>query len=231
MDDGIHDIDFDDDETSVQEKKKGPLSRPPRWRDIHPALQIFLLFVVSTLMYRGYSFGSLFPASGEAVFSGHQYWRILTSLFTHSGMTHLLSNSWLFIIFGWFLRTYFGTIVFPVLSLVLGMAGTWITLLFYDPTVNLVGASGMIHSMIGLWIVLYVRFDSDHTVPMRLFRAVGFSLAMLIPSTVQAEVSYTAHGVGFILGIAGGLLCSPFVKTGMSPEADEGDINDRSETN
>jgi len=226
MDDEIHDGYSDDDERDVQEKQKGPLSRPPRWRDIHPALQVFLLFVVSTLIYRGYSFGNFFPASGEAVFSRHEYWRILTSLFTHSGMTHLLSNSWLFIIFGWFLRTYFGTIVFPVLSLVLGLAGTWITLLFYDPAVSLVGASGMIHAMIGLWIVLYVRFDSDHSVPMRLFRAVGFSLAMLIPSTVQAEVSYTAHGVGFILGIAAGLLFSPFVKTAMSSAVEEGEIHD-----
>jgi rhomboid protease GluP len=230
MDDGIHDGYIDDDETIGREKEKGPLSRPPRWRDIHPALQIFLLFIVSTLVYRGYSFGSLLPASGESVLAGHEYWRIFSSLFTHSGMTHLLSNSWLFIIFGWFLRSYFGTMVFPALSLVLGMTVTWVTLLFYDPAVSLVGASGMIHAMIGLWIALYVRFDSDHSVPMRIFRAAGFSLAMLIPSTVHVEVSYTAHGIGFILGIMAGILIGPFVRAGISPAGGKGGRHDRPET-
>ncbi len=69
----------------------------------------------------------------------------------------------------------------------------------------------MVYGMAAQWLVYYIRFDTDHTVPKRIFRALGFSMALLFPTTIQQDVSYIAHGAGFIAGLSVAAAMIPLV--------------------
>jgi rhomboid protease GluP len=130
-----------------------------------PAAVLFAVFYVFSMLYSGYRIGDYFWVSGAAVFSDHEYWRVITALFTHRDIVHLLSNALMFFVFGWVLKAYFGYGVFPAASLLIGIVTNIITVAVYDPDIRLIGASGMTYGMAALWIVMYIRFDHERRVP------------------------------------------------------------------
>lgn len=192
--------------------RQGPLSRLPRARYARPAILCFVIFYLASLVYSHHPLGDKLWASGEAVFGHGEYWRLVTSLLTHADIVHLLTNALFFLVFGWLLRAYFGILVFPVASFVIGVVTTLLTIALYEPHMQLVGASGMVYGMAALWLVFYLRYDTDHYPSMRILRAVGFVMIMLLPTTLHPTVSYLAHAIGFGIGIATGLLLLPAVR-------------------
>ncbi|MBV2168806.1 MAG: rhomboid family intramembrane serine protease, partial [Bdellovibrio sp.] len=104
---------------------------------------------------------SWMPASRQTVFSHYEFWRLWTTLFAHADLGHLTSNSFLFFIFGYFLSGYFGVVVFPLSALIFGGFTNAIVLLTYDPTVHLIGVSGVVYWMGGVWLVLYLLLDQQ----------------------------------------------------------------------
>ncbi len=193
------------------ERPPGPLAQFPSLRHSYPALITFFIFYMATAAYNRFSAGEYLWLSGNAIFNRHEYWRLLTSLFTHADLSHLLGNALIFIVFGWMLKAYFGLIVFPVASIVIGLITNLLTIAAYDPRIKLLGASGMAYGMVALWLVFYIHLDVDHRVPIRIFRAVGFALIMMFPTTFDPHVSYLAHAVGFMIGLVTGLLLLPIV--------------------
>ena len=117
----------------------------------------------------------------------------------------------MFIVFGWALKAYYGYAVFPVISLATGALTNLIAVSIYPPEVRLLGASGMVYGMAALWLVLFLRYDTGHYLPVRLVRVLGFTMVILIPSTLEPHVSYLAHGVGFLCGLLAGIVLLPFV--------------------
>ena len=193
-------------------RKRGPLGRRPAVNSVIPAILISFLFLICTFMFNNGIYPDYLWASGAAVFEEHEYWRLLTALFTHSGPEHLLSNMPFFIFFGLVLYEYFGLIPFPALSIVTGITTNALTLCFYPGTTRLIGASGMIYGMVAMWLVLYIRHDTGRTLPMRIFMSAGFTLAVMFPEAYYPSTSYIAHAAGFICGLACGLAVLPFVK-------------------
>ncbi len=182
----------------------GPLSRPPRANDILPAVIFMFFCLAGTLLFQS-PYRDLLWVSGESVFSKQEYWRPATALFAHSNMMHLISNSFILVGFGWMLRTYFGLILFPVAGILAGVITNVAAVSIYEPDVRMLGASGMAHAMVSLWLIFYIRYDTDRPVLMRIFRAVGFSLVMLVPTVIEPNVSYLAHGLGFVVGAVIGI--------------------------
>ncbi len=193
------------------ERPPGPLAQVPSLRNGIPALMAFFVFYIATAVYNRYPAGEYLWLSGDALFEKHEYWRLLTSLVTHADLSHLLGNALIFLIFGWMLRAYFGLIVFPVASFLIGLITNIVTIAAYDPRIKLLGASGMAYGMVALWLVFYIRHDTDHRIPVRIFRAAGFALVMMFPTTFDPHVSYLAHAAGFGIGLVTGLLLLPFV--------------------
>ncbi len=210
-DTGIYNIPDPDDFEEEQERQPGPLAKFPSPRHGFPALVLFLAFYVATAVYNGYPAGDYLWLSGNALFRDHQYWRLLTSLFTHADLSHLLGNTLIFLVFGWMLKAYFGLLVFPAASLAIGLLTNLITIAAYEPRIRLVGASGMAYGMVALWLVFYIHHDTDHAVPVRIVRAIGFALVMMFPSTFDPRVSYLAHAIGFGTGLIIGFLLLPFI--------------------
>jgi rhomboid protease GluP len=194
----------------VPKPPPGPLSHFPSPRHALPAMFVFILCYICTLIYNRYPAGDLLWVSGDTIYKQHEYWRLLTSLLTHADPFHLLSNALLLVIFGWMLKAYFGPLAFPVVSFIIGFITNFITISFYEPTIKLLGVSGMAYGMVSLWLVFYIRNESEHSFPVRLFRAVGFALVMMFPTAFEPQVSYLAHAVGFLTGTIMGILLMKF---------------------
>jgi len=171
---------------------------------------IFLALMIPALLHGESS--SRLGASGEMVFKQQEYWRLFTALFAHADILHLSHNALTFLFFSWILRGYFGNLAFPLLSVLLGIISNLVTINFYEPKTNLIGASGMIYGMVALWLVLYINFDRNSTLPQRVVRSLGFSLLILFPQSYEPRTSYLAHGVGFLSGLLGGVIVIPLMR-------------------
>lgn len=202
----------DEDFAPTPPKPKGPLNRLPPKADLKIAFIFYLISGIVSSIYWGTSFQEYLSLSKNSIFEDHEYWRAFTSVLIHSDLGHYLANGPLLIIFGWFLRTFAGPFIFPYVLFTLGALTNLCTVYFYSPETELLGASGMVYAMVAFWLVLYIRFDIDYSVPMRIFRSIGFSLLVMFPTTFQPRTSYLAHTLGFIIGLIFALPFLPLIK-------------------
>lgn len=145
------------------------------------------------------------PASGETVFGRAEVWRLFTSMAAHADALHLLSNSVLLTLLVYFAYGAFGPSLYPGGALPAGALALAVTLEGYAPNIRVVGASGMVYLLAGACLTLYVLVERRLSAVKRLVRVVGFSLLILVPTSIRPEVSYRAHAVGFFFGLCLGL--------------------------
>ena len=177
---------------------------PKRQTSYQAALFLVFCFSVSLLTWRSQG-GLRLGISYNCFFLDGEYWRAFSALLVHADLGHFLSNGWLLFLFGWFLRDLAGVLAFPFLSILIGMVTNVLTVMTMPQGRFLVGASGMVYGMVGLWLVLFFRY-TPLSLGQRLLRSIGFVLLMLFPSTFRPEVSYMAHGIGFFLGVFVGVV-------------------------
>jgi rhomboid protease GluP len=147
------------------------------------------------------------PATQMTVYGEGEFWRLWTTLFAHADLGHLAANSLLFYILGYFLCGYFGTRVFPGAALVFGGLINAFALLTYHPGVHLIGASGVVSWMGGVWLTLYLFINTKLSYTQRSMRAFGVALLLFAPAeTFDPKVSYRTHMIGFVIGVLCGLI-------------------------
>jgi len=183
------------------------LSRKPgrgsRWVGI---LSVVLCLVVSAAAWESNpSLGDQLTAIREKVFGEHQFWRLFTSMAVHADAEHLISNSLPLALLSSLIFGYYGFWIYPMGLITVGAGVMGISLATYPETIQLLGASGLVYLMAGFWLVLYVSVDRRHSLGQRLFRAAGFSLIFLVPTSYKEGVSYRTHGIGFAAGCVVGL--------------------------
>lgn len=172
-----------------------------------PSLESFLMATVGLavlMLFMGFN-QSNFSASGYQVFEKKEYWRAFTTTFLHADLDHLAHNAFFFTGLAALLNNYFGFWVFPVLSFVIGGFINIATLYFYPPGVHLVGVSGVVYFMASFWLVLYLLIERRQSLFVRFVHAIAVSLIFLFPEAFQPQVSYLAHGMGFLFGLPVGL--------------------------
>ena len=138
------------------------------------------------------------------VIQQHEYYRIITCLFLHFGIEHLLNNMVMLGALGWNLELEIGKVRFLVIYFVSGIAGNILSL-FYDlstenPAVS-AGASGAIFGLMGalLYVVILNRG--------RLGRLSG--RGMLIMVVLSLYFGFASSGVDNFAHIGG--LVSGFI--------------------
>ena len=149
---------------------------------------------------------SLLSGNGYLVFEKGEYWRLFTTTLLHADLTHLSHNAFFFCGLATLLYTYFGLWVFPLLSIVVGGMINFVALLYYPPEVHLVGVSGVIYFMASFWLTLYIIIERRQKLIVRFVHAMAVSLIFLFPQVFDRQVSYLAHGLGFIFGVPLALL-------------------------
>ena len=170
-------------------------------------LSAMIVSAVSLLCWREYpELFSTLAAIPERVNEHQEYWRLVTAIGVHSDWRHLVSNVAFLTLFSYLLYGYFGFWVYPFGVLVLGSLTNYLALLTYPPQISLLGASGVTYLMAGFWLTIYILIERSRSFRQRLLRSFGFGLIVLIPTTLQQNVSYRTHAIGFGLGAIMALL-------------------------
>ena len=97
------------------------------------------------------SFGAM---SGPYLADG-QYWRLVTAIFLHFGIMHLLLNEVGLFIFGGLVEQVYGRLTFAVIYLVSGLSGSVASFLLNSVTLG-VGASGAIFGVVAALAAFFV---------------------------------------------------------------------------
>jgi len=182
--------------------KKTFLSEKPRELSILIAiLSTLILLFFSALCWKDQSLYLWSAAIPENVLEGGEYWRLWTAIFVHADMRHFLSNAILFGFFSYLLYGYFGFGVFPLLAFLFGGVTNLVSILTYPDHIRLVGASGLVYLMAGFWLTSYLLIERRLGLKRRLLHALGVGLIVLMPTSLQSNVSYRTHAIGLVFGI------------------------------
>jgi len=136
-------------------------------------------------------------------------WTIITNLFIHSGIWHILANMLTLYFFGSYLSRLVGDRNFLIVYFLGGLLGNAAYLLMAQPYSVAIGASGAVFAVAGALTVLRPKmtvFIIPIPVPIPLWVAVlGGFLLLSIPSAVS-NIAWQAHLGGLVLGLIAGFI-------------------------
>lgn len=148
-----------------------------------------------------------------AVRFGGEYWRLLASLFLHYGLLHLVFNLYALFIIGPGLEQSIGSIRFAFCYLLSGLGSSVGVLLLclvgWNRGEQLVGASGCVMGLVGVWAGLLLR---QRDAPMAGRRLKNILVIVAIQTAFDLstpQISMAAHMSGLITGVMLGLIFAP----------------------
>jgi membrane associated rhomboid family serine protease len=153
---------------------------------------------------------------------------VLTSMFLHGGYLHILGNMFFLWMFGDNIEDVIGPYFFGLSYLGCGIAATFFyTALNAESTIPLIGASGAISGVVGMYVAFFPRASADLVVYLyrwqlrkvrtTIFVAVGIwfaeqvALAALLDTTglnQYIRIAFSAHIGGFLMGVLLGIFFS-----------------------
>lgn len=131
-----------------------------------------------------------------------EYWRIISSMFLHFGITHLLNNMVMLGALGWNLEVEIGKVKFLVIYLLSGIGGGLLSMyhdIYTENPAVFAGASGAIFGLMGA--LLYVVIANRGRLGRLSGRGMGFMVALsLYFGLTSGGVDNAAHIGGLICG-------------------------------
>jgi membrane associated rhomboid family serine protease len=164
------------------------------------------LFLVQQAV--GDSFTSRFELFGQAAYTGTstlqgvaegQYYRLLTAMFLHASVIHILFNMLSLWWIGGPLEAALGRVRYVALYFVSGLAGSALTYLVAAPNQPSLGASGAIFGLFGATAVLMRRLNYD----MRPIIAL-LVVNLLFTFGPGFNIAWQAHVGGLVAGVITG---------------------------
>ncbi|MBS3088683.1 rhomboid family intramembrane serine protease [Candidatus Pacearchaeota archaeon] len=192
------------------------------WIIIVTAIISILSFVLIKISESYIDYFALKPAS---ILQGKYLWTILTHMFVHGGIAHLLINMFVLFSLGGLSERIIGRKRFLWFYLIAGLfAGILSVLLagffgaselgariFGSPDIYMVGASGAIFAIAGLYVILLPRlkfmiiFLPFFALPAYIMIPLMLVVMWVITILLNAPIGNVAHLGGFLVGIAYGL--------------------------
>jgi len=161
-------------------------------------------------------FPTLFAMGANVKGSLEQPWRLLTSIFLHSGYAHIIFNVYVLIILGKFFNQLVGNAKFIALFLFSGLCGSVSSSLLGVGSIS-VGASGGLWGLFGASAALIIRPSSllPELLRERIKRITVINLVLNLSISFLPMVDLWAHLGG---GVGGFLIGLIFVKSAQSQD-------------
>lgn len=172
---------------------------------VFAAFFILVCYFMSQI-YWNYPIGELLYASKENVFESREWWRLLSSTFIHGDLGHLLANSLMLFILALVTVSFYGHLFTATFIGFTGIATNYLTLMSHSKNLSLVGASGVLFSLWGFWLIMYFFIERQKSFMGRVLRIGAVFLVLLVPSSYDPQTSYRAHYIGFFIGVVLGSL-------------------------
>ncbi len=159
----------------------------------------FLLFIATAIAPELILLLGLQPASFL-----HRPWTIVTSLFIHSGLWHIIANMLTLYFFGGYLSRLVGESKLLIVYFCGGIVGSFLFILLAPSYSIAIGASGAVFTLGGALTVMRPKlrvFVFPIPVPIPLWSAVigGFLIISLFPG-----IAWQAHLGGLVFGLIAG---------------------------
>lgn len=167
-------------------------------------ISLLVVAVISLITIAGWRFevfGQLLPVSGAQVFTRYEFWRPWTACFAHADLPHLLSNMFMFAVLARFLGGHFGYWIFPFWVFFLGGIANLLVLPSYPPDVNVLGASGVVNVLGGVWLSLFFFISRNYRWKGRVLRTLGVGLLLFAPQEFRPQVAERVHMAGLLVGV------------------------------
>lgn len=132
-----------------------------------------------------------------------ELWRIVTPIFVHAGLAHLLFNSFSLVLFGPALERILGKGTFLFVYLLTGIAANLATLMLEPLTYTHVGSSGAIFGLFGFYIAI-TMFRKDLLSRENSQTILTIAVIGVVMTFFQANINITAHIFGLIAGFLTG---------------------------
>ena len=149
-------------------------------------------------------YGPIFQALAfSGFFAGSEPWRMITSMFVHLSILHILFNMYSLFIFGPMLESMLGRARFVALFFLAGFGGS-VAVLLISPQSAVAGASGAIFGLLGAYFMIQRHLGGSNV---QLLVVIGLNLVI---GFVVPNIAWQAHLGGLIVGALVGFI---FVKT------------------
>lgn len=146
--------------------------------------------------------GQLVSQSGSPIYSALAYyppltvvepWRMITSLFVHGSILHILFNMYSLFILGPELERMIGRWRFAVLFLLSGLGGS-VAVLLSAPNYVVIGASGAIFGLFGAYFVI-ARHLGGNSRQLVIVIVINLVIGFVVPG-----IAWQAHVGGLVVG-------------------------------
>ena len=178
----------------------------PLWVLIGVNVLVFIATSISSGSILGVSNAIANQAGVSSATISSQPWTILTALFIHDGIYHILFNMLTLYFFGMYVLALVGETKFFLVYFIGGIVGNALFMLLAPSNSLAVGASGAIFALGGVLVVLVPRLKVmifPLPIPMDLWISILVSFLLL---TFVADVAWQAHLGGLLTGIAAGYI-------------------------
>mgnify|MGYP000604331082 CR=1 FL=1 len=185
-----------------------------RFRITYGLIGLNLLFYAVSIFYTGSvvdmpagGLVDLGAVYGPFVVVEGEWWRLLTAMFLHGGMTHLLMNMFSLYIIGRPMELYFSPKSYLSLYFLTGIVGGLVSIVVHPETVA-IGASGAIFGVFGAlsgYFFAYRRELGEHAHQFMKDFALIIGINLILGFSIP-NIDVSAHAGGLVSGLIGGLI-------------------------
>ena len=145
-------------------------------------------------------------------------WTLVTAIFVHASLIHLLGNMIFLYVFGNTLESVTDSKRMLTVFFVGGILSFPLSLPFFPPDATFVGASAAIFTLAAVVMLMKpLRFSWLLLMPVGMVAIVYFLYnALAVYFNLQSNVAYISHVIGFSLGIPFGIAWSPNWKKNLA---------------
>ena len=143
-----------------------------------------------------------------------QPWRLLTCLFVHAGLSHLLLNMFSLWLLGLLVEDRVGPARLALVYLASGVGGSLASLWWHTNGINSVGASGAVFGLYGLLLALLIskKLTLDKSDRRAMLGLVLYLVFSNLLSGLSGNIDNAAHLGGLLTGL---LLAGPLAIVGL----------------
>ena len=171
---------------------------------------VFLAMILTGVSFLNPTALQLYQWGGNlrpAVMHG-EWWRLVTYMFLHGGVVHLLMNTFALLYIGMYLEPLIGRARFAGAYLFTGVCAGLMSLYMHPASVG-VGASGAIFGMYGVFLALLTTNYIKKTLRRTMLRGVLFFVLLNLLYGLQGNTDNAAHIGGLLSGIVIGFVLRP----------------------
>lgn len=172
-----------------------------------PVLSIILIVINLIIwgainLFPKYNISGFLMMDGGRVLSG-EYWRLITSVFTHQQVYHVLANCYALYVYGEIVENYYGRKRFISIYLISGIVANLFSFaLINNPSL---GASGAVFGLLGAALALYL--NSPLEIGSAMLKNIILCTVLTFIYSFRGGINNVAHFGGLFCGfLIGGIL-------------------------